>query len=418
MKWKRMALTIIWRWSSRRTSTTTRVGCWSIRMRRRALISRCRSGRVELQQRSVRNGRARRQWHYYAFVINTEAPAETEITPYVDGQPSRTRSWSPSTGAGNFADSTLYWMSRDASTLFGAGSMQDLALYDTTLSVEHDLEHYEVGERRPKAAFSSSPVVATAGVPVRFDASGSSSPAGSIADYAWDFDGSKSYSSDGGESPTISHTFSSPGTYTVDLRVKDSLGETATVSHTITVGAALGQYEQAVEETSGMAHFWPMDESSGSSFADVIGRRQRGDRGRRDAGRTGWAGRRSSTVGGVRWLLGCGAGEVDLSGTHKLTVEFWMKWSALARRRSSGVGVHAELQRIPGRVPGRSGCDARARISRCRRQSATARNNNVFFERPSAEQWHYYAFVINTEAPAETEITPYVDGHAVSYTQV
>ncbi len=114
-------------------------------------------------------------------------------------------------------------------------------------------------------------LVATAGVPVRLDASGSSSPAGSITDYAWDFDGSKSYSTDGGGTATISHTFSSPGTYTIDLRVKDSLGETATVSHTITVGGELGHYEQAVEETPGVTHFWPMGESSGSSFADVVG---------------------------------------------------------------------------------------------------------------------------------------------------
>ena len=84
---------------------------------------------------------------------------------------------------------------------------------------------------------------------MHFDASESRSETGSISDYAWDFDGSETYSSNGGESPSISHTFSSPGTYTVDLRVKNSLGETGTVSRTITVGAALGQYEQAVEKT-------------------------------------------------------------------------------------------------------------------------------------------------------------------------
>ena len=170
------------------------------------------------------------QWHYYAFVINTEAPAEAEITPYVDGHAVSYTKSNSGTGAGSFANSTLFWMSRDASTLFGAGSMQDLALYDTTLSASTIARTLRDGEHGPKAAFTSSPVVATAGVPVHFDASGSSSPAGSISDYAWDFDGSKSYSTDGGARATISHTFSSPGTYTVDLQVKDSLGETATVS--------------------------------------------------------------------------------------------------------------------------------------------------------------------------------------------
>jgi hypothetical protein len=109
------------------------------------------------------------QWHYYAFVIDTEGSGASEITPYVDGYAvSYTKSES-GTGGG-FADSTLYWMSRDASSLFGAGDMQDLALYDGALSAGVILEHYEVGEGGPKALFVSSPVAASVGVPVRFDA--------------------------------------------------------------------------------------------------------------------------------------------------------------------------------------------------------------------------------------------------------
>ena len=86
------------------------------------------------------------QWHYYAFVVNTEASGEKEITPYVDGHAVSYTKPNPGTGAGNFANSTLYWMSRDASALFGTGSMQDLALYDTTLSATTILEHYERGK--------------------------------------------------------------------------------------------------------------------------------------------------------------------------------------------------------------------------------------------------------------------------------
>ena len=198
--------------------------------------------------------------------------ARIEITPYVDGRAvAYTKSAESAPGAGNFAKSTLYWMSRDASTLFGAGSMQDLALYDTTLSASTIAEHYEIGEGGPKASFTSTPVVATAGVPVRLDASGSSSPSSARSPTTRGTStAAKATPTDGGGTATISHTFSAPGTYTVDLRVKDSLGETATVSHTITVGAALGQYEQAVEETPDVAHFWPMGESSGASFADVL----------------------------------------------------------------------------------------------------------------------------------------------------
>jgi PKD repeat protein len=57
------------------------------------------------------------------------------------------------------------------------------------------------------------------------DGSGSVIPGSTITDYAWDFDGSGSYAVDGGASPTISHTFATPGTYSVQLRVTRSDGE-------------------------------------------------------------------------------------------------------------------------------------------------------------------------------------------------
>ncbi len=197
-------------------------------------------------------------WHHYVFVIDAEAPVETQITPYVDGKAVSYTKTVSGTGAGNFANSTLFWMSRDANSLFGAGDMQDLALYASKLSLGTIQHHYEIGAGGPHASFASLPVDATAGVPVRLDASGSTSPVGSITDYAWDFDGGKAYGSDGGSSSAASHTFSSPGAYTVDLRVTDGAGATATVSHTITVGAALGEYAQEVEDTAGVAHFWPI----------------------------------------------------------------------------------------------------------------------------------------------------------------
>jgi hypothetical protein len=354
-------------------------------------------------------------WHYYAFVIDTEAPAETEITPYVDGHTvSYTKSES-GTGAGNFANSTLFWMSRDASTLFGAGSMQDLALYDTTLSSSTVAEHYELGEGGPKALFTSAPVVASAGVPVRLDASGSSSPGGSLTDYAWDFNGSESYSTDGGSSATISHTFSAPGTYTVDLRVKDSLGETATVSHTITVGAELGRYEQAVEETAGVTHFWPMDESSGSSFADVIGGANAEALGGVTLGEPGGLVGDSSTAAAFNGSSGAARAEVDLSGTHQLTVEFWMKWKTFAEDDHLAMELTPNFNEYPGGFlidPDASGTEKFGLGI-----GEGGSRNNAYFARPSAEQWHYYAFTFDTTASGADQITPYVDGHAVSYTK-
>ena len=49
---------------------------------------------------------------------------------YVDGQPVSITKGSSGTGAGNFANSTLYFMSRGGSSLFGDGSLDEVAIYD------------------------------------------------------------------------------------------------------------------------------------------------------------------------------------------------------------------------------------------------------------------------------------------------
>jgi len=82
----------------------------------------------------------------------------------------------------------------------------------------------------PSAAFTSS----CSGGGCSFDGSGSSDPDGTIASYSWDFgDGS-----DAGSGVSPSHTYTSAGTYTVSLTVKDNSGATDTVSHSVTVSAA------------------------------------------------------------------------------------------------------------------------------------------------------------------------------------
>jgi hypothetical protein len=353
-------------------------------------------------------------WHYYTFVIDTEASAETEITPYVDGKTVSYTKTVSGTGAGNFANSTLYWMSRDASSLFGEGDMQDLALYAGTLSSGTIQRHYEIGEGGPHASFTSLPVDATAGVPVRLDASGSSSPVGSVTDYAWDFDGGKGYGTDGGSSATVSHTFSSPGTYTVELRVTDGSSTTGTVSHTITVGAALGEYEQEVEDAAGIAHFWPMGETSGSSFADIVGGADAEVLGGVTLGQTG-ATTESATGALFDGSSGAARASVDLSGTSKVTVEFWLKWSAFAEDDHLAMELTPNFNEDPGGflidpdAAGSGGFGVGLGLGEAR--------NNGFFERPSAEHWHYYAFTLDTTVAGSSEIKPYVDGRSVSYTK-
>jgi PKD repeat protein len=91
---------------------------------------------------------------------------------------------------------------------------------------------YVVGSS--SAAFTG-PSHALTDTPVIFDGSASAIPYAEITDYAWDFDGSSSYADDGGTAPTITHTFTTPGTYTVQLRVTRAGGRVDLASGQIIV---------------------------------------------------------------------------------------------------------------------------------------------------------------------------------------
>jgi PKD repeat protein len=81
-------------------------------------------------------------------------------------------------------------------------------------------------ETAPTASFTQS----CTGLTCSFDASGSTAPGSSITSYAWDFGDS---STGTGENP--SHTYASPGTYTVSLTVTNAASQTATTSQQISV---------------------------------------------------------------------------------------------------------------------------------------------------------------------------------------
>ena len=80
-------------------------------------------------------------------------------------------------------------------------------------------------DQAPTAQFS----YAVSGTTVAFDASGSSSPVGSIASYAWDFGDGQTETT---ASSTISHTYSTSDTMTVTLRVTNTAGTSTDVTFT------------------------------------------------------------------------------------------------------------------------------------------------------------------------------------------
>ncbi len=180
--------------------------------------------------------------------------------------------------------------------------------------------------------------------------------------------------------------------------------------------ASAESYREAVEGTSGLTHFWPMGESSGSTLADV--------KGSADAevsssgvtlGQAGGLPGESSTSVLFDGSAGAAHASVDLSGTHVVTVEFWMKWGSFASDDHLALELTPDFNEYSGGFlvdpDATPGSDFAVSIGK------GGSRNTVFFARPSAGVWHYYAFVIDTEAGAEDEITPYVDGHVVSYTK-
>ena len=90
----------------------------------------------------------------------------------------------------------------------------------------------------PTATFTPSATVVAPGATVNFEASASApgGPNGAITSYSWNF-GDGSAVADGGGSTDASHTFESPGTYTVTLTTTDDLGVSTTTTEQITVSA-------------------------------------------------------------------------------------------------------------------------------------------------------------------------------------
>jgi PKD repeat protein len=85
----------------------------------------------------------------------------------------------------------------------------------------------------PTASFTADATSGVVPLEVLFDASNSADSDGSIVSYAWDFkDGTT------GSGETVNHTFSSTGSYNVELTITDNEGATDSATKTITVTTA------------------------------------------------------------------------------------------------------------------------------------------------------------------------------------
>jgi YD repeat-containing protein len=353
------------------------------------------------------------EWHHYAFVLDTAAAAAQQITPYVDGKAVSYEKLSSGTGAGNFAKSTLALMSRNASALFGKGSLDELAIYNRTLSASEILNHYLArgGNKAPQASFTANPSPVSIGSPVSFDASGSSDPDGTIAKYEWDLDGNGTYETDTGATASASKRFTRNGEATVGLRVTDNGGKTATATRTVTV---VGSYYGAVTATPGLVDYWRLGETTGPSFADGVGGNSATAEGGITYGVPGALLADPNKAAAFEGNAAAANAKVDYSGTSQLTVEFWLNWTAYANNDLLALELTPNFNNNDGGFlvdpnAGELGGKFGVGIGR-----GTSRNT-AYFARPSAGTWHHYTFVFDSSAPAAQQVTPYVDGNPVSY---
>ncbi|HEC89586.1 MAG TPA: PKD domain-containing protein, partial [Thermoplasmatales archaeon] len=102
---------------------------------------------------------------------------------------------------------------------------------------------------QPPVADADGPYSGYVGYVVSFDGSDSYDTDGSITNYTWDFgDGSTGY----GVNPT--HIYTSAGTYTVTLTVKDNLGSTGTNTTTATIIEKPAEGKEPIADANGPYH--------------------------------------------------------------------------------------------------------------------------------------------------------------------
>ncbi len=362
------------------------------------------------------------QWHHYAFVLDTTAPAAQQITPYVDGVPVAYEKLDSGTGALPFANSTLSFMSRASSGLFGAGDLDEVAIYNRALSAATIDEHFnsDSANKHPTATFTA-PAGAKVGETVSFDASASKDPDGTIAKYEWDLDGNGSYETNTGTTPTVNYAYEAAGNVKVGLRVTDNGGATATATQTVTVGEggggepALSSYSESVLGTPGLADYWRLNETSGSTFADNVGGNPAAIIGEPMLGIAGGVPNDSDKAASFNGDKDAASAAVSsLAGKTAATVEFWMKWDSYNNEDDLAMELTNNFNETPGGFlvdPNSSYGSFAVGIG------IGASRNVSLFARPSLGTWHHYAFVLDTTAVAGQQVIPYVDGQPVAFTK-
>ena len=260
----------------------------------------------------------------------------------------------------------------------------------------------------PTASFTVTPNPAQTGQTVTFNGSASTDPDGTIAKYEWDLDGNGTYETNTGTTPTATHDLREHRRrHGRPARHRQRRASAARPTAPSSIGNS-GNGSYAVARRSAppaCVHYWRMGETSGTTLRRRRRQQPRDRRGGADARRSPARSPNDRDTAAASTGSTTPPAPPSTSRAPRSHRRVLDEVERLRQRRRPGDGVHPELQLNRGgflidpNAPQQGGSSA-SRIG------SGARATTSYFTRPSAGVWHHYAFVLDTTAPAATQITP------------
>ena len=155
--------TTAWRWSSPTNFNEATAASWSTRTRRATAASRSASAAAASRNITLFARPSAGVWHHYAFVLDTRRRRGSRSSPTSTAKRSPSARPKPAPARATSPTRTLNFMSRAGSALFGAGDLDEVAIYDRALTPGDDrrpLQRNGEPTTATEASFTATPSTA------------------------------------------------------------------------------------------------------------------------------------------------------------------------------------------------------------------------------------------------------------------